>query len=160
MSTGRARVAALIRMATGLLFLALGYSKMTGEFVRGGFGEAAAGAARKAWPFWRPVLEGVIVPNADPLGWVFAGAEVAIGIGLLLGLMTPVAAAGGVVLMLGLVLNDSYAGPGAAWTEWVTAALSAKLALLLFALILASDAGRVWGIDGRLKRGRPGSRLR
>lgn len=147
-------------MATGLLFLALGYSKLTGDFVRGGFGKAAAGAATKAWPFWRPFLENVVAPNAEALGWIFAGAEVAIGVGLLLGLLTPVAAAGGIALMIAVLLNDSYPGPGAMWTDWVTAALPAKLTLLLLASILAAEAGRTWGLDAGWRRGRPGSRLR
>ena len=53
--------------------------------------------------------------------------------------------------MVAILLGQSYV-PGAKWDRWITAGLTTKFALLLLLLILASNAGRVWGIDGRLKR--------
>lgn len=56
--------------------------------------------------------------------------------------------------MFAILLGQSYV-PGARWDKWITAGLTTKFALLLLLLILASDAGRVWGLDGRLKRTPP-----
>ncbi len=158
MTVAQARGAALVRIAIGAIFIAEGFAKLTGEFVRGGFAKAAQQAAREAWPFWRSFLQGVVVPNSEAFGWVFAFGELAVGIGLLLGFLTRIAAGGGMALMLAILLNDSYAGPGASWNKWVTAGLPAKFAFLLFALLLAVDAGRVWGLDARLKKGFRSSR--
>lgn len=138
-------------MAMGVIFLAFGYGKITGDFVRGGFAKAAGDAAREAWPFWRPVLEGVVVPNAEAFGWIFAVAELAVGIGLLLGFLTRIAAAGGMALMLAILLHQTYV-PGESWHGWVTAGLNAKLAFLAFALLFLTDSGRVWGLDGRIRK--------
>jgi thiosulfate dehydrogenase [quinone] large subunit len=151
MNPGEARLAAAVRIATGVLFAAEGAGKLAGDFVHGGFASSAEEMARASWPFWRSFLQSVVVPHAGIFGWVFALAELAVGIGLLLGFATRAAAAGGAALMVAILLGQSYV-PGAKWDRWITAGLTTKFALLLLLLILASNAGRVWGIDGRLKR--------
>jgi thiosulfate dehydrogenase [quinone] large subunit len=151
MSTGEARVAAAVRIATGVLFVAEGAGKIAGDFVRGGFARSAAEMAQQSWPFWKSVLQSVVLPRAAVFGWVFALGELAVGIGLLLGLFTRVAAAGGAVLMLTILLSQSYV-PGGSWEKWITAGLTTKFALLLLLLLLAADTGRVWALDARLKK--------
>jgi thiosulfate dehydrogenase (quinone) large subunit len=151
MTPGEARLAAAVRIATGALFAAEGTGKLAGDFVHGGFASSAKEMARASWPFWRSFLQSVVVPHAGIFGWVFALAELAVGIGLLLGFATRAAAAGGAALMVAILLGQAYV-PGAKWDRWITAGLTTKFALLLLLLILASNAGRVWGIDGRLKR--------
>jgi len=86
--------------------------------------------------------------------WIVALGEIAIGVGLLLGLLTRVAAAGGIALMISILLGGARPATGAGWDEWVTAGAPAKLTLLLLVLIFAVDPGRVWGLDGRLRRRR------
>ena len=149
MTLGEARLAALVRMATGLLFLAAAYTKITGDFVRVGFAKSAQQMTADSWPFWRSFLESAVLPHAAMFAWVVALGELAVGIGLLLGLLTRVAAAGGVLLMLSILLGQSYAGPRASWDKWVTAGVTTKFALLLLLLILAAHTGRVWGLNGR-----------
>ncbi len=152
MTPGQARLAAAVRIATGVLFAAEGAAKLAGDFVRGGFASSAGETARASWPFWRSFLESVVLPRAGIFGWAFAFAELAVGIGLLLGLATRAAAAGGAALMITILLGQSCV-PGAKWDRWITAGLTTKFALLLLLLLFASDAGRVWGMDGRLKKG-------
>ena len=107
------RTAAAVRILTGLLFVAEGYSKLTGEFVSGGFGKAAARISHEAWPFWGEFLRSTVVPRAGTLAWAFALGELAVGIGLLLGLWTRVACVGGLLLMTTILLGDARAGAGA-----------------------------------------------
>jgi thiosulfate dehydrogenase (quinone) large subunit len=152
MTPGEARLAAVVRIATGAIFVAAGAAKLAGDFVRGGFARSARDMARESWPFWRSFLESVVVPRAGVFGWGFALAELAVGIGLLLGLATRAAAAGGAALMIAILLGQSYV-PGGNWEKWITAGLTTKFALLLFLLLLAANAGRVWGLDDRLKKG-------
>jgi len=151
-STGTARAVAIVRIATGVIFFAEGFSKITGEFVRGGFAESAREmAAGKAWPFWSHFLRAVVIPNASGFGWFFALAELALGVALVLGVLTRAAAIGGILLMVILLLGQTDLGKGG-WAQWVTAGLPTKFALLLLWLLFLADAGRTWGIDARFRR--------
>jgi uncharacterized membrane protein YphA (DoxX/SURF4 family) len=97
-----------------------------------------------------------VIPNATGFGWFFALAELTLGVALILGLLTRAAAVGGILLMVILLLGQTDVRKGR-WTEWVTAGLPTKFALLLLWLLFLADAGRVWGIDARLRR-RPRAR--
>ena len=154
------RLAAIVRILAGMLFVAEGWSKIAGEFVRGGFGRTAAEIAKASWPFWRRFLESTVIPHAAFFAWILALGELAIGVGLILGLWTRVACAGGVVLMLVFSLGQARPAAGAPWSEWITSGLPSKLALLLFLLLFAADAGKVWGLDARLSRPSPRARIK
>ena len=151
MTSRGSRLAAAVRIGTGMIFIAEGAGKIAGEFVRGGFARSVEEMAKESWPFWKTLLQSVVLPRAGVFGWLFALAELAIGIGLFLGLATRVAAAGGAALMIILLLSQSYV-PGGTWEKWITAGLTTKFALLLMLLLLAGDAGRAWSVDSRLGR--------
>ncbi len=151
------RTAAAVRILTGVLWIALGWGKATGDFVKSGFAEGAKEMAAGSWPFWKAFLEGTVLPHAGVFGWALALGEIAVGVGLVLGLFTRVAAAGGVALVLSILLGSARGAPGATWDQWVTAGLTAKFTLLLMVLIFAVDPGKVWGLDGRIRR-RPKAR--
>lgn len=143
---------AIVRIVTGVIFVAEGVSKIRGDFVRGGFAESVRETAGHSWAFWASFLRSVVLPNAGAFGWFFALAELALGIALVLGFLTRAAAVGGVLLMLILLLGQTNVG-GGSWEDWVTAGLTSKFALLLLWLLFLADAGRVWGLDARLRRG-------
>ena len=152
-ATGTGRAIAIVRILTGILFVAEGAGKIAGDFVRGGFAEEVREtAAGRAWPFWASFLDSVVLPNATAFGWFFALAELALGVALVLGILTRVAAVCGMALMVILMLGLTYV-PGRTWDQWVTTGLNAKFAFLLLWLLFLTDAGRVWGIDGRLRKG-------
>lgn len=158
LDSGPVRTAAVIRILTGLIFLAEGWSKLVGPFVRGGFSASVKEMAAQTWPFWKHFLETVVAPRAELFGWAFALGEFAVGIGLILGLFTRVAAGGGIALMLLVLLGSGRGEPGASWDMWVTAGLTAKFALLLLVLLFAVDPGKVWGLDGWISKRRPARR--
>ncbi|HEY6066942.1 MAG TPA: DoxX family membrane protein [Thermoanaerobaculia bacterium] len=147
-----ARAVAIVRILAGAIFVAEGWSKITGEFVRGGFaGSVRETASSGSWPFWAAFLHSVVLPNARAFAWFFAAAELALGIALVLGLLTRAAAVGGILLMLILLLGQTNVGR-ASWTRWVTAGLPGKFALLLLGMLFLADAGKVWGLDARVRR--------
>jgi uncharacterized membrane protein YphA (DoxX/SURF4 family) len=154
------RLAATVRILTGVLLIALGWGKATGDFVTTGFAASAREMAAASWPFWRAFLEQTVIPHASTFAWALALSEIAVGIGLVLGLLTRVAAAGGMALMVAILLGSGRGGPGATWDQWVTAGLTAKFTLLLLLLIFAVDPGKVWGLDGRLQKRRHATKLR
>ena len=147
------RAAAVVRILTGVLFAAEGLSKLSGDFVRGGFAREAERIAAGSFPFWKHVLESVVAPHAGAFAWLVALGELAVGVGLIAGFLTRVASAGGALLMLAIALGAAKPEPGAAWDDWITAGLTPKLAFLLLALLCAVNPGRVWGLDGR-RRGK------
>ncbi len=154
MSRLETRLAALTRIATGAVFFAAGYGKVTGEFVRGGFARSASEMVGHSWPFWGAFLRSAVLPNASVFGWIVALGELAVGIGLLLGFLTRVAATGGALLTLGILLGQSYVR-GSSWNEWITAGLTTKFALLLLVLLAVTPVGRTWSLDARIaNRGR------
>ncbi|HKD17996.1 MAG TPA: DoxX family protein, partial [Thermoanaerobaculia bacterium] len=104
------RAAAIVRILTGVLFVAEGLSKITGSFVRGGFVEPLHRMAAASFPFWRHFLEAVVVPRPNLFAWIIALGELAVGVGLILGLLTRIAAGGGALLMLSIALG--LARPG------------------------------------------------
>lgn len=160
MSSRSSKGVAVVRILTGVVFIAEGWAKIAGVFVRGGFAESVREAASgKAWPFWSSFLHRVVLPNAGAFAWFFALAELALGLALLLGLLTRPAAAGGVVLMLILLLGQTNVA-GSTWDQWVTAGLTAKFALLLLGVLFLTDAGRVWGMDAKLRKAHPRLRAR
>lgn len=153
MTSAPSRAAAAIRILTGMIFLAEGAEKITGKFVRGEFAGDLPGIAAKAWPFWGRFLREVAAPHATAVSWLIAAGELAVGVALVLGLLTRWACAGGALLLATFLLGQSYV-PGRPWEDWVTAGLTTKFAMLLLLLLAAADAGGVWGLDGR-RPGRP-----
>jgi len=152
-STRTSRSVGIVRIVTGVIFFAEGFSKIAGDFVRGGFAESAREtAAGPAWGFWSGFLRSVVIPNATAFAWFFALAELALGVALVLGFLTRAATIGGIFLMVILLLGQTHV-PKKGWEGWVTAGLTTKFALLLLWLLFSADAGRVWGVDARLRRG-------
>jgi thiosulfate dehydrogenase (quinone) large subunit len=145
-----ARLAAVVRILAGVLFIASGFGKATGPFVRGGFAKSAEQLARDGWPFWGSFLKSVVLPRAEIFGWIVAVGELAVGIGLLLGFLTRIAAVSGALLLVAILLGQSCV-PGTSWDHWITAGLTTKFALLLL-LLIAAVGYAAWGLDGILRR--------
>jgi uncharacterized membrane protein YphA (DoxX/SURF4 family) len=156
MTRAQARLAAIARVLTGVIFIAEGFGKITGKFVQGGFAKSASGMETESWPFWKALLTSVVVPHASLFAWVVAIGELLLGIALVLGVLTRIAAAAGILLLMTILLGQTYV-PGSSWAGWITAGLTTKFAILLLLLIAAVGYG-AWGVDGRRKRIRPGFR--
>lgn len=102
---------------------------------------ATLAAVRSASPI-RSLL-GPVADHTFAFGLFIAFAEIAVGIGIALGLLTRVAAFGGMVLALSLWLTVSWGAE-----PWYT---SADLAYLFaFTPLLVAGAGGVWSLDAWL----------
>jgi thiosulfate dehydrogenase (quinone) large subunit len=96
-------------------------------------GFAAHGAAAYTW--WASFLHSFVVPNAAPIGVFIAVAEFAIGIALVLGLLTPLASLASLALLFTYVMSG-------------TASVCAFYALFAV-IILATWRTSSWlGVDG------------
>jgi thiosulfate dehydrogenase [quinone] large subunit len=65
------------------------------------------------YPFVVPVLKGFVLPFAKPIAFLVAYGELAIGLGLVLGILVRPASVCGFVYMLALLFSSNYPGPQA-----------------------------------------------
>ena len=106
-------------------------------------------AAGNPFPAYRVFLLGTVIPHARVFATLTALGEVAVGIGLTLGLLTTLAAALGLVQVTFYGLAVQHTSPG-----------QQGFHLLLFACLIAfigARAGRTWGVDGWVRRRHPRS---
>jgi uncharacterized membrane protein YphA (DoxX/SURF4 family) len=99
---------------------------------------------------YRPILSGIIAPHVNFFAPLVAIMEIAVGIALLLGGATRLAAAAGILLTANYFLLDGM----------TVIDVSNDAAFVVgLAVLVVTGAGRVLGIDAGLARRWPGSRL-
>ncbi|MET9873996.1 DoxX family protein [Actinacidiphila glaucinigra] len=93
---------AVLRIGLGLWWLeSWRHKDKKGWFERGtGIAWAAGVAARHRWTFVQGGFSAVVAPRPTVMAYVVVYAELAVGLGLIAGLLTPIALAGGIVLNL------------------------------------------------------------
>ncbi len=102
-----------MRVWLGIMWLQAGWAKLfgaeNGYFMHnngaGVAGFAAHGVASYSW--WASFLHSFVVPNAGWIGVLITVAEALIGIGLILGILTPAAALGALILNLTYMFTGS-----------------------------------------------------
>ncbi|MFJ9848915.1 DoxX family protein [Streptomyces sp. NPDC101150] len=100
---GGAEWLAVLRIGLGLWWLESWRHKDKKDwFAGGGIAWAAGVAAKHRWSVVRTGFDRVVKPRPRLMAYVVAYAELALGLGLIVGLLTPVA------LVCGLVLNLLY----------------------------------------------------
>ena len=155
---------AVLRIVVGAWFIKAVWTKLTIGYVAGvvpypavsprflGFHpkRVAEFAANNPVGWYKDFLEGTVLPHASLFATLQTYGEVAVGLGLLSGFLTSLAA------LIGLVLSLNY---GLA-TQWMTFGQQGFHLLLITSMIifLVNGAGRFWGADHlllpRLKRWR------
>jgi thiosulfate dehydrogenase [quinone] large subunit len=146
---------AVLRIAVGVFFLIFGQYKVFGtEFtLHGGFqfwiNKFLEGGA---YPFMVPVLRGFVWPAATVLAFLTAYGELAIGIGLVLGVLVRPASVGGLLLMIALFFSSDYPGAHAAFWQYFGASLSHSVFALCFVTFLAGRADAVWSVKTARKK--------
>jgi len=151
-SSAGAKTIAGVRIATSVFFLLFGEYKLAGPgFAHGGFQVylndfIANGAAS----FYRPILSGIVLPHAVFFGYLVGVVESLIGISLLLGIwVRPVSVVGGLYLLNLTLATWWEPGHGVPVWRYFGAELDHLPLLFLFIIFFATDAGKVWGLDGR-----------
>jgi thiosulfate dehydrogenase [quinone] large subunit len=151
-SSRMARTIAVVRIASSVFFLLFGEYKVAGPgFAHGGFQEYLHDyIANSAVSFYRPVLSGIVLPHAVFFGYVVGVVELLVGISLLLGLWVRLGSVVGILFLINMVLATWWGpGHGVAFWRYFGAELDHIPLLLLLVVFFATDAGQVWGMDGR-----------
>ncbi len=115
----------------------------------------AGGFVSQAPPFFQDFMRGVVVPNAELFAQFMRAGELALGIALILGLLTNLAALGSVVLSVVITLSQGgvQLGMGLGAPEFLTVNV---LVALISVVILLSPAAKALSIDAVLARKSPG----
>ena len=129
-----------MRVWLGVMWIQAGSAKLWGAeaaaFVHGGAGVAGFAAhGTPAYSWWGSFLHGFVVPNAGALGVLIAVAEFSIGVALVAGLFTRVAALGSLALLFTYVMSG-------------TASVCAFYALFAIVILVMWRTSSWIGIDG------------
>jgi len=133
------RALAALRIAIGVLFVCFGEYKVFGRaFTLGGGFEGWIHRFLEdgAYPFMVPVLRDFVLAHARPIAFLVAYGELAIGISLVIGLLSRLASAFGLVYMTALLFSSNFPGPHAPAWEYFGASLSHLVPALCFAAFL------------------------
>jgi uncharacterized membrane protein YphA (DoxX/SURF4 family) len=137
---------ALLRIGFGAYLLSQGVDKLTKNWLTdpGPMSQFVGNAVQRgtAEVFYRPFLEGVVLPNGLLFSQLVTLGELAVGISLLLGLFTRVGGLGTAFLVLNYMLLKGLVNN--------SGSIDRLFLLASVAFILAS-AGLVWGLDGALR---------
>jgi thiosulfate dehydrogenase (quinone) large subunit len=115
----------------------------------------AGGFVSQAPPFFQDFMRGVVVPSAELFAQLMRLGELALGIALILGLLTNLAAIGSVALSIVIMLSQGGVrlGTGLGAPEFLTVNV---LVALLSVVILLSAASKDLSVDALLARRSPG----
>ncbi len=108
-------------------------------------------AAENPVLWYKQFLEGTVLQNPELFAHLTALGEVAVGLGLTLGLLNGLSSGLGLVMALAYGLATQWMSPGQRGFHLVLVAL-----MLAF---LGARAGRRWGIDGVIAKQKPDSPL-
>jgi uncharacterized membrane protein YphA (DoxX/SURF4 family) len=149
-----AKAFAGLRIAVGALFLIFGQYKVFGtQFTLGGGFQSWINRflADGVYPFMVSVLRGFVLPHGTGIAFLVAYGELAIGLGLVLGLLVRKASVCGMIYMLALLFSSNYPGPHAAFWQYFGASLDHLVLALCFAAFALGDAGAVWSVRPYLR---------
>ena len=114
----------------------------------------AGGFVSQAPPFFQDFMRGVVVPSTELFAQLMRLGELALGIALILGLLTNLAAIGSVALSIVIMLSQGGVrlGTGLGAPEFLTVNV---LVALLSVVILLSAAAKNLSVDALLARRSP-----
>ncbi|MGG2461588.1 DoxX family membrane protein [Streptomyces sp. RGM 3693] len=133
---------AVLRIGLGLWWLeSWRHKDKKSWFAGGGIDWAAGVAAKHRWSVVRTGFDRVVKPRPRLMAYVVAYAELALGLGLIIGLLTPVA------LIAGLVLNLIYLV--LMIHDWAEQGQNLMMALVS-AVGFFAVSWQSWSVDGAL----------
>lgn len=114
----------------------------------------AGGYVSQATPWFQGFMRDTIVPNADTVAQLARFGELALGLALVLGLLTNPAALGSILFSLAIFFSQGGVrlGTGLAEPEFLTINL---LVALISLVILLSPAAKALSLDAALAHRRP-----
>lgn len=141
----------ILRIYLGMVFVLAALPKLQEDFTPALVSFLQNVALVKGHPFYRDFAQQVVLPNASFFAALVTWGELLVGIALILGLMTRLASAAGLLLAI------NYLFAKGAWF-WTPSSNDAAF-LAIFLALLIGAAGRTFGLDAYLARRWPRSPL-
>jgi thiosulfate dehydrogenase [quinone] large subunit len=144
-----------LRIAVGVLFLIYGEYKVFGtKFTLGGGFQYWINRFLEGgcYPFMVSVLRNFVLPHGTAIAFLVAYGELAIGLGLVLGLLVRTASMFGVLYMLALLFSSGYPGPHAAFWQYFGGAGEHLVLALCFAAFALGRADQALSLRVYLRR--------
>ena len=148
-------VLAVLRIGVGVLFLIFGQYKVFGtQFTLGGGFQSWINRflAHGAYPFMAPILRDFVLPHGTAIAFLVAYGELAIGLGLVFGILVRAASMCGMIYMLALLFSSNYPGPHAPFWQYFGAALDHLVLALCFATFALGEADKALSLRSYLRR--------
>lgn len=134
----------MLRLYTGIAFFLMGWGKITEGF---DITQSLNFFMQRSHEFYKPFLESFVLTNPDLFNILIPYGELLAGIGLIIGLFTPLAAVGVMLMTLNFMLLKG------AWF-WQASSNDAAFFFIALALLLGA-AGRMMGVDQMLAQKSP-----
>jgi thiosulfate dehydrogenase [quinone] large subunit len=146
----------LVRILIGAVWLNGGVEKVLNpEFPRQFAASLEAGGfVSQAPPFFQDFMKGYVVPNAELFAQLMRAGELTLGLALVFGLLTNLAAIGSILLSAVILLSQGGVrlGTGLGSPEFLT--INVIVALISIVILLSPNAKNV-SVDSRLAERRP-----
>ncbi len=146
-----------VRILVGALWLNGGIEKLLNPDFPRQFADTleVGGFVSQAPPFFRGFMQGTVVPNAELFAQLVRAGELTLGVALILGFLTNLAAIGSVAMsvMIALTQGGVRLGTGLGAPEFINVNV---LIALLSVVILASPLAKNVALDSGLARRSPG----
>jgi thiosulfate dehydrogenase [quinone] large subunit len=113
----------------------------------------AGGFVSQSPPFFQSFMRGVVVPNAELFAQLMRVGELALGVALILGLLTNLAAAGSIALSIVIMLSQGGVGLGTGLGSPELLTINVLIALISVVILLSPDAKDL-SLDALLARKR------
>jgi thiosulfate dehydrogenase [quinone] large subunit len=144
-----------LRIAVGALFLIFAEYKVFGtQFTLGGGFQfwIHRFLEQGAYPFMVGVLRNFMLPHATVIAFIVAYGELAIGLGLVAGVLVRAASVCGLVYMLILLFSSNYPGADAPVWQYFGASLDHLVLALCFGAFIMGDTEAVFSLPRYLRR--------
>ena len=131
---------AVLRIGLGLWwFESFRHKDKAAWFQRGaGISWGQSVAEKHKWPFVKKGFDAIVVPRPKAMAYIVVLGELAIGLGLILGFLTPVAAIAGILLnVMYFILMI---------TDWAEQGQNLMM-ILIAVVVLGTHAWDTWSID-------------
>ena len=114
----------------------------------------AGGFVSQAPPFFQGFMQGAVIPNAELFAQLMRAGELTLGMALVFGLLTNLAALGSAALSVTILLSGGGVGLGTGLGPPELLTINLVVALLSLAVLLAPDAkgGSLDGIFSRTRK--------
>ncbi len=105
-----------------------------------------------------PVLRNFVLPHPTAIAFVVAYGELAIGLGLVSGILVRAASACGAIYMLALLFSSNFPGEHAVFWQYFGASLNHLVLIFCFLALLFGDTNEFLSLDPYIRRRASASR--